>query len=131
MNKYGETDLANKISLPKGLITHNNDPVISIELPLTAEELELIRTALINRQEAVLNQLCHLKTSRSHVNAQIENNVLLSVSKKVGKIKSEKRYPLEVLDVEWKEILYCLEHTRNKSKAAHQLIKFLSECLEV
>lgn len=47
MNKQEKTNLMNKISLPKGLIVPDNGkPIETIEIPLRASELDLIRDSI-------------------------------------------------------------------------------------
>lgn len=130
MKNFNENNFPSKISLPQGVIAPDNGvPVVSFEIPLTTAELDIIRNSLIKRHKIVLDRICNAKREFSRCNAQIENNILTSVLKKLGRVKPEKRYPLKALDNEWKEILYCLEHSKSKSKAARELIKFLSGCL--
>ena len=131
MKNYNKTNFPSKISLPKGVIAlDNGKPVQSVEIPLKASELNLIRNALIKRHEAVFNRMLSLKRADSRVKAQLEDNILISTLKRMGSIKSEKRFPLKAFDNEWEEILYCLEHSKSKSKAAKELIEFLTDCLE-
>lgn len=131
MKNFKENNFPSKISLPKGVIAlDNGKPVQSVEIPLKASELDLIRNALIKRHEAVFNRMLSLKRADSRVKAQLEDNILISTLKRMGSIKSEKRFPLKAFDNEWEEILYCLEHSKSKSKATKELIEFLTDCLE-
>lgn len=130
MKNCNKTNFPSKISLPKGVIAlDNGKPVQSVEIPLKASELDLIRNALIKRHEAVFNRMLSLKRADSRVKAQLEDNILISTLKRMGSIKSEKRFPLKAFDNEWEEILYCLEHSKSKSKATKELIEFLTDCL--
>lgn len=130
MKNCNKTNFPSKISLPKGVIAlDNGKPVQSVEIPLKASELDLIRNALIKRHETVFNRMLSLKRADSRVNAQMEDNILISTLKRMGSIKSEKRFPLKAFDNEWEEILYCLEHSKSKSKATKELIEFLTNCL--
>ena len=131
MKNCNKTNFPSKISLPKGVIAlDNGKPVQSVEIPLKASELDLIRNALIKRHETVFNRMLSLKRADSRVKAQLEDNILISTLKRMGSIKSEKRFPLKAFDNEWEEILYCLEHSKSKSKATKELIEFLTDCLE-
>lgn len=130
MKNFNENNSPSKISLPKGVIAPDNGkPVVSFEIPLTAAELDIIRNSLIKRHKIVLERICNLKREFSRSNAQIENNVLVSLSKKLERVKPEKRYSMKALDNEWAEILYCLEHSKSKSKVAKELIEFLTNSL--
>ncbi len=130
MNKQEKTNLTNKISLPKGLIVPDNGkPIETIEIPLRASELDLIRDSIMKRQKIVFNRILHLKRSDSRVKAQIEDNILTSTMRRMGSIKSEKRFPLKAFDNEWEEILLCLKKSRRKSREMCELIEFLSMCL--
>lgn len=130
MKNSNESNPVTKISLPKGVVVPDNGkPVQSVEIPLKASELDLIRNALMKRHETVFTRMLRLKRADSRVKAQLEDNILISTLKRMGSIKSEKRFPLKAFGNEWEEILYCLEHSRSKSKATQELVEFLSKCL--
>lgn len=128
MNNY-ETNLSIKKSLPQGVVAPDNGvPAYSVKLPLTAAELEQVRTALEHGRRLIQTRLTRTKKSTKQCITTIEQNAVNSVLDKAERCKPVKMYPLEVLGVELEAIIYCLEHSKNsKSKDVQQLIAFLSE----
>lgn len=128
MNNY-ETNLSIKKSLPQGVVAPDNGvPVYSVKLPLTAAELEQVRTALEHGRRLIQTRLTRTKKSMKQCITTIEQNAVNSVLDKAERCKPVQMYPLEVLGVELEAIIYCLEHSKNsKSKDVQKLIAFLSE----
>ena len=103
-------------------------PAYSVKLPLTAAELEQVRTSLEHGKRLIQTRLTRTKKSTKQCITTIEQNAVNSVLDKAERCKPVKMYPLEVLGVELEAIIYCLEHSKNsKSKDVQQLIAFLSE----
>lgn len=128
MNYY-ETNLPLKISLPQGVVAPDNGvPTYNVKLPLTAAQLEQVKTALEHGQRLIQTRLTRAKKPMKRCTTEIEGNVISSVLDKAERSKPVQLYPLEVLDGELETIIYCLEHSKNsKSKEVQQLIAFLSQ----
>lgn len=128
MNNY-ETNLSIKKSLPQGVVAPDNGvPVYSVKLPLTAAELDQVKTTLEHGRRLIQARLTRTKKSMKQCITTIEQNAVNSVLDKAERCKPVQMYSLEVLGVELEAIIYCLEHSKNsKSKDVQQLIAFLSE----
>lgn len=128
MNNY-ETNLSIKKSLPQGVVAPDNGvPAYSVKLPLTAAELDQVKTALEHGRRLIQTRLTRTKKSMKQCITTIEQNAVNSVLDKAERCKPVQMYSLEVLGVELEAIIYCLEHSKNsKSKDVQQLIAFLSE----
>lgn len=126
---YYETNLSLKISLPQGVVAPDNGvPEFNLKLPLTASQLEQIKTALEHGQRLIQTRHNRTKKSRERYTTTIEQNAAKSVLDKIERCKPEQVYCLETFGVELETIIYCLKRAKNsKSKDVQQLIAFLSE----
>lgn len=128
MNYY-ETNLEVKISSPQGVIAPDSGvPAYNSQLPLTAAQLEQVKSALKHGKQLIQTRLNRTQKSTKQHTTVIEQNAVNSVLDKAERCKPVQLYTLEVLGVELEVIIYCLEHSKNsKSKEVQQLIAFLSQ----